>query len=106
MNLQIKNLKATILNKPILNGINLNIPAGEIHAIMGPNGSGKSTLAMALAGNKEILITNGTVKLSTTELLSLNPNERSQNGLFLAFQHPVELPGVNTFYFLLSFNYW
>lgn len=86
--------------KPILQGVNLNIKPGEVHAIMGPNGSGKSTLANVLAGREDYLITQGTVTLNNEDLLALTPEERAYRGIFLAFQYPTELPGVNNMYFL------
>ncbi|MHC4452172.1 MAG: Fe-S cluster assembly ATPase SufC [Planctomycetota bacterium] len=98
--LNIKNLKAAIDDKSILNGINLEVKPGEVHAIMGPNGSGKSTLANVLAGREEYEVTGGTVEFLGEDLLELEPNERAIAGLFLAFQYPVEIPGVNNSYFL------
>lgn len=103
--LVINNLHATIQDekqntKPILRGINLSIRPGEVHAIMGPNGSGKSTLANILAGREEYQITQGNVTLDGKELLNSAPEERAAAGLFLAFQYPVEIPGVNNMYFL------
>ena len=98
--LKINNLHAQIEDKKILNGINLNIKAGEIHAIMGPNGSGKSTLASVIAGKEDYEILEGEVKFKDTDLFDLNIEERSQKGLFLAFQYPVAIPGVNSMHFL------
>lgn len=98
--LTIKNLHAKIEDKPILNGINLTVNAGEVHAIMGPNGSGKSTLAAALAGRETFEVTEGTVELFGKNLLDLAPEERAREGLFLAFQYPVEIPGVSTINFM------
>ena len=98
--LEIKNLKASIGTTPILNGIDLNVKAGEVHAIMGPNGSGKSTLASVLAGRDDYEVTEGSVKFLGEDLLELEPTERAIAGLFLAFQYPVEIPGVNNSYFL------
>jgi len=98
--LNIKNLQVEIDNKHILKGIDLSIKKGEVHAIMGPNGSGKSTLANVLAGRSEYEITAGTVSFEEKDLLTLAPEQRATNGLFLAFQYPVEIPGVNNMYFL------
>tara|TARA_B100000965_G_scaffold154229_1_gene128282 strand:+ start:243 stop:974 length:732 start_codon:yes stop_codon:yes gene_type:complete len=97
--LKINNLKAKIDNKLILNGLNLNIKSGEIHAIMGPNGSGKSTLANVLSGKKGYKI-SGSVLYEDKDLFKLDIEERAQQGLFLAFQYPLEIPGVNTSNFL------
>ena len=98
--LEIKNLSAAVEGKQILKGINLNIRPGEVHAIMGPNGSGKSTLAQILVGREEYEITGGQVLFNGKDLLDLDPEERAREGVFLAFQYPVEIPGVNTMYFL------
>ncbi len=98
--LEIKNLKASIEGKEILNGINLTIKPGEVHAIMGPNGSGKSTLASVLAGREEYEITDGEVIFLGRDLLELAPEERAAEGIFLAFQYPVEIPGVSSTNFL------
>ena len=98
--LEIKNLKAGVEGKAILKGIDLSINAGEVHAIMGPNGSGKSTLAQVLAGREGYEITDGLVRYNGEDLLDLGPEERVREGFFLAFQYPVEIPGVNTTYFL------
>lgn len=98
--LSIKNLHASIDDKEILNGINLEVKAGEIHAIMGPNGSGKSTLSSVLAGREEYEVTQGSVDFDGTDLLELAPEERANEGLFLAFQYPVEIPGVSNINFL------
>ena len=98
--LEIKNLKAGVEGKAILKGIDLSINAGEVHAIMGPNGSGKSTLAQVLAGREGYEITDGSVRYNGEDLLELGPEERVREGFFLAFQYPVEIPGVNTTYFL------
>lgn len=98
--LQIKNLSAAVDGKQILKGINLSIKPGEVHAIMGPNGSGKSTLAQVLVGREEYNITGGQVLFNGKDLLDLEPEERAREGVFLAFQYPVEIPGVNTMYFL------
>ena len=98
--LEIKNLQAGVEGKAILKGIDLSINAGEVHAIMGPNGSGKSTLAQVLAGREGYEITGGSVHYNGEDLLDLSPEERVREGFFLAFQYPVEIPGVNTTYFL------
>ena len=98
--LEIKNLSAAVEGKQILKGINLTIKPGEVHAIMGPNGSGKSTLAQVLVGREEYDITGGQVLFNGTDLLDMEPEERAHAGVFLAFQYPVEIPGVNTMYFL------
>jgi Fe-S cluster assembly ATP-binding protein len=96
----IKGLKARVEDKQILNGIDLTINTGEVHAIMGPNGSGKSTLAHVLSGRPGYEITGGEVTLDGKDLLSLSPEDRARAGVFLAFQYPVEIPGVNNTYFL------
>ena len=98
--LTIKNLQASIEEKQILNGIDLNVNAGEVHAIMGPNGSGKSTLASVLAGREEYEVTSGEVEFLGKNLLALKPNERAGEGIFMAFQYPVEIPGVSTVNFM------
>jgi Fe-S cluster assembly ATP-binding protein len=100
MLLEIKNLHAGVEEKKILKGINLTINPGEVHAIMGPNGSGKSTLAAILAGRDGYDITEGQVLYQGRDLLELDPEERAREGVFLAFQYPVEIPGVNSTYFL------
>ena len=100
--LEIKNLHATVADKEILKGINLSINAGEVHAIMGPNGSGKSTLAQVLAGRESYQVTAGEVLYEGKNLLELPPEERAVAGIFLAFQYPVEIPGVGNLYFLRS----
>ena len=98
--LEIKNLNAGVEDKQILKGINLTINAGEVHAVMGPNGSGKSTLAAVLAGRDGYNVTGGEVIYDGKNLLELDPEERAREGVFLAFQYPVEIPGVNSTYFL------
>lgn len=98
--LEIKNLHAGVENKQILKGINLTIKPGEVHAVMGPNGSGKSTLASVLAGREGYDITEGQVLYNGQDLLEMDPEERAREGVFLAFQYPVEIPGVNSTYFL------
>ncbi|HRF59646.1 MAG TPA: Fe-S cluster assembly ATPase SufC [Fimbriimonadaceae bacterium] len=98
--LQIKQLHAGVEDKPILKGIDLTVRSGEVHAIMGPNGSGKSTLANVLAGRDGYDITSGQVLFDGEELLELDPEERAHQGLFMAFQYPVEIPGVSNSYFL------
>ena len=98
--LEIKNLSAGVEDKQILKGINLTIDAGEVHAVMGPNGSGKSTLAAVLAGRAGYEVTGGEVIYNGKDLLDLDPEERAREGVFLAFQYPVEIPGVNSTYFL------
>lgn len=96
----IKNLHASIGEKQILNGINLEVKAGEVHAIMGPNGSGKSTLSGVLAGKQDYEVTEGEVLFNGKDLLELSPEDRAREGLFLAFQYPVEIPGVSNINFL------
>jgi len=98
--LEINNLQAGVEGKAILKGIDLSINAGEVHAIMGPNGSGKSTLAQVLAGREGYEIADGSVRYNGKDLLELGPEVRVREGFFLAFQYPVEIPGVNTTYFL------
>ncbi len=98
--LTIENLHATVDGKEILKGLNLTVPEGEVHAVMGPNGSGKSTLAHVLAGRPGYAITAGTVRFKGRDLLALSPEERAREGLFLGFQYPVEIPGVNNVYLL------
>lgn len=98
--LEIKDLHATVGGKPILKGLNLSIGAGEIHAIMGPNGAGKSTLGNVIAGREGYEVTRGEVIYNGKNLLDLEPEERACEGVFLAFQYPVEIPGVNNTYFL------
>ncbi|WP_237214401.1 Fe-S cluster assembly ATPase SufC [Falsiroseomonas oryziterrae] len=98
--LKIENLHATVEGKQILNGLSLEIPAGEVHAIMGPNGSGKSTLSYVLAGREGYEVTEGSVSFNGQDLLAMEPEERAVAGMFLAFQAPVELPGVGNANFL------
>jgi Fe-S cluster assembly ATP-binding protein len=98
--LSISELSASIGDKPILKGISLEVPAGEIHAIMGPNGSGKSTLGYVLAGREDYVVTGGTVVFDGQDMLSMTPEARAASGLFLAFQSPIELPGVNNANFI------
>jgi Fe-S cluster assembly ATP-binding protein len=100
--LDIKSLRAGIAEREILKGIDLNIKAGEVHAVMGPNGSGKSTLAQVLAGNPAYEVLGGSAMYEGEELLELEPEIRAQKGIFLAFQYPVEIPGVTNAYFLRS----
>src|SRR5262252_3753094 len=100
--LEIKDLNAGVEGKQILKGIDLTISAGEVHAVMGPNGSGKSTLAAILAGRDGYDITGGQVLYEGKDLLDMDPEERAREGVFLAFQYPVEIPGVNSTYFLKS----
>ena len=103
--LEIKNLHARVDGKEILKGLNLTVNAGEVHAVMGPNGSGKSTLAHILAGREGYQVTEGSVRYQGKDLLALSPEERARAGLFLAFQYPVEIPGVNNVYLLkAAFN--
>src|SRR5919199_101861 len=97
--LKIESLKAKVAEKEILHGLDLEVNPGEIHAIMGPNGSGKSTLAAVLAGRKEFEVTEGSVEFLGKNLLELSPEERAGEGLFLAFQYPVEIPGLSTINF-------
>ena len=98
--ISIKNLHASINGKAILKGVNLEVKAGEVHAIMGPNGSGKSTLAAVLAGREDYEVTDGSVEYLGEDLLDLAPEERAHKGIFLAFQYPVEIPGVSNINFL------
>jgi Fe-S cluster assembly ATP-binding protein len=98
--LVIKDLEASVGAKPILKGLSLTVNAGEVHAVMGPNGSGKSTLAQVLAGNPAYEVTGGSVTYAGRDLLAMAPEERAQAGIFLAFQYPVEIPGVSNAYFL------
>jgi Fe-S cluster assembly ATP-binding protein len=96
--LTITNLNVNVEGKPILKGINLEVKAGEVHAIMGPNGSGKSTLAQVLAGREQFEVVQGSVQYDGEDLLALKPEERARHGIFLAFQYPVEIPGVSNVY--------
>src|SRR5690606_19486962 len=98
--LSIKNLHASIEDKAILKGLDLEVKAGEVHAIMGPNGSGKSTLGNVLAGREDYEVTEGEVLLDDRDLLALSPEDRAREGVFLAFQYPVEIPGVSNINFL------
>jgi Fe-S cluster assembly ATP-binding protein len=98
--LEIKELRARVQHKDILKGVTLTVNTGEVHAIMGPNGSGKSTLARVLAGHPEYEVTGGEVLFEGKDLLDLDPEERAREGVFMAFQYPVEIPGVNNAYFL------
>src|SRR6202165_5400464 len=98
--LEIEDMRATVSDKEILKGIDLTVNAGEVHAVMGPNGSGKSTLAQVLAGHPAYQVTSGTVRYEGEDLLDMDPEIRAQKGLFLAFQYPVEIPGVSNAYFL------
>jgi Fe-S cluster assembly ATP-binding protein len=98
--LEVKNLQASINNTPILRGINLQVRPGEVHAIMGPNGSGKSTFAHVLSGRDHYDVTGGEVLFEGKDLLAMKPEDRAREGIFLAFQYPVEIPGVSNMYFL------
>ena len=98
--LSIQGLKASVAGREILQGLDLEVKAGEVHAIMGPNGSGKSTLAGVLAGRENYTVTGGTVTFEGEDLLGLSPEKRAARGVFLAFQYPVEIPGVSNMYFL------
>lgn len=98
--LEIKNLKVSVEGKQILKGVTLTVTKGEVHAIMGPNGSGKSTLASVIAGRQDYTVDEGTITFNGKDLLELSPDERAKEGLFLAFQYPVEIPGVSTVNFL------
>jgi Fe-S cluster assembly ATP-binding protein len=100
--LEIKNLHAKIEDREILKGLDLTLPAGEVHAIMGPNGSGKSTLAYVLAGKEDYEVTDGSITWKGEDLLAMDPSERAVAGVFLAFQYPMEIPGVATMTFLRS----
>lgn len=98
--LEISNLQVAVDNKPILKGLNLTVKPGEVHAIMGPNGSGKSTLSHVIAGRDGYTVTGGSITFNGKDLLDLEPEERAGEGVFLAFQYPVEIPGVNNVYML------
>jgi Fe-S cluster assembly ATP-binding protein len=98
--LEIKDLHARVGDREILRGLTLTVNAGQVHAIMGPNGSGKSTLAHVLAGRPGYVVTGGSVRYKGQDLLALSPEERAREGVFLAFQYPVEIPGVSNVYFL------
>ena len=98
--LELQNLQASINDKSILNGLNLKVKPGEVHAIMGPNGSGKSTLASVIAGREDYDVTDGEINFQGTDLGELGPEERAREGIFLAFQYPVEIPGVSTTNFM------
>lgn len=98
--LSVRNLKVNVDGKPILQGINLEVKPGEVHAIMGPNGSGKSTLAQVLAGREQFEVVSGEVRYDGKDLLTMKPEERARSGVFLAFQYPVEIPGVSNMYLL------
>jgi Fe-S cluster assembly ATP-binding protein len=98
--LEVRNLEVSVSGTPILKGINLEVWPGEVHAIMGPNGSGKSTLAHVLAGRDLYTVTGGEVRFEGKDLLALKPEDRAREGIFLAFQYPVEIPGVSNMYFL------
>src|ERR1051326_3396209 len=98
--LEVENLHVEIEGRKILEGLDLEVDAGEVHAIMGPNGSGKSTLAYVLAGKQEYVVTQGRVLIDGEDLLAMEPDERAAKGLFLAFQYPLEIPGVTTMTFL------
>ena len=98
--LEVKNLRVRVEDKEILKGLNLSVDAGQVHAIMGPNGSGKSTLARALSGHPAYEVTGGTVTYDGRDLIAMAPEERACEGVFMAFQYPVEIPGINNTYFL------
>ena len=98
--LEVKDLKSRVAGNDILNGLSLSVNAGEVHAIMGPNGSGKSTLAQVIAGHADYEVTGGSVTFKGQDLLELDPEERAREGIFLGFQYPVEIPGVNNAYLL------
>jgi Fe-S cluster assembly ATP-binding protein len=98
--LSIDNLHVSVEGKPILNGINLDVRAGEIHAIMGPNGSGKSTLSSVIAGNEDYEVTNGDIVYKNENIVELSPEERAHKGIFLSFQYPIEIPGITVTNFI------
>jgi Fe-S cluster assembly ATP-binding protein len=98
--LEIKNLHASVAGREILRGVDLTVAAGEVHAIMGPNGSGKSTLAQVLAGRDLYQVTSGQIMYDGKDLLAMSPEDRAREGIFMAFQYPVEIPGVSNMYFL------
>src|SRR4030095_9458532 len=98
--LEVKDLRVKVEDKEILKGLSLSVNTGEVHAIMGPNGSGKSTLARALSGHPAYEVTGGSVTYKGQDLLPLSPEDRAREGVFMAFQYPVEIPGVNNAYFL------
>jgi Fe-S cluster assembly ATP-binding protein len=98
--LSIKNLHASVADKPILKGLSLELPAGEVHAVMGPNGAGKSTLSYVLSGRQGYEVTEGLVSLNGEDLLALSPDERAARGVFLSFQYPLEIPGVTALHFV------
>jgi len=98
--LEVRNLKVRVEDKEILRGVNLSVKTGEVHAIMGPNGSGKSTFARAIAGHPGYEVTEGQILYKGQDLLEMDPDERARDGVFMAFQYPVEIPGVNNAYFL------
>ncbi|HEX7081858.1 MAG TPA: Fe-S cluster assembly ATPase SufC [Gammaproteobacteria bacterium] len=98
--LRIRNLRVEVDARPILKGLDLDVGTGEVHAIMGPNGSGKSTLAQVLAGREDYTVTAGSVELDGKDLLAMSPEDRAREGVFLAFQYPIEIPGVNNAYLL------
>ncbi|MFA9387331.1 MAG: ATP-binding cassette domain-containing protein, partial [Methyloceanibacter sp.] len=100
--LEIKNLHANVDGREILKGLDLTLPTGEVHAIMGPNGSGKSTLAYVLAGKDDYEVTEGSITWNGVDVLALAPSDRAAAGVFLAFQYPMEIPGVATMTFLRS----
>ena len=98
--LKVENLHAEVSGNQILNGLSLNVPAGEVHAVMGPNGSGKSTLSHTIAGRSDYEVTQGGISLGSDDLLDMDPNERAAKGIFLSFQNPMEIPGVATMNFI------